>query len=205
MSKKLIAGAGVVAGLAVALAPLATYAEAFHTDTLQLRLAASCSIAASGISHPATGDPTGTWGSGASANTLGADVANGATYANLGKTQFQVVCTGAKAWNITVATTALSGTNGNEQTIPYGAASTYAIDSTSYWNLTSSDTDDEVEGTGEVTTTGGTVATGDHSTASTNTDTFVVTYGAGISRSQAADTYTGTAAYTFTATDHVEP
>ena len=62
MSKKLIAGAGVVASLAVALAPLATFAthrntaSDTHTDTLIVNVPASCafgsaSASIAGVSH----------------------------------------------------------------------------------------------------------------------------------------------------------
>ena len=68
MSKKLIAGAGVVASLAVALAPLATFAAVrntssdTHTVTLKITVPASCafgSVSASlvGVAHPT--DSTG--------------------------------------------------------------------------------------------------------------------------------------------------
>ncbi|MBR2587386.1 hypothetical protein IKE71_03400 [Candidatus Saccharibacteria bacterium] len=71
MSKKLIAGAGVVASLAVALAPLATFATVRdtasdkHTDTLKIDVPASCafgSVSADlvGVAHPT--DSTGTNG-----------------------------------------------------------------------------------------------------------------------------------------------
>ena len=71
MSKKIIAGLGLVAGLAVALAPVATFATVrdtasdTHTDTLKVNVPASCafgSVSASiaGVVHPT--DATGAEG-----------------------------------------------------------------------------------------------------------------------------------------------
>lgn len=193
MSKKLIAGAGVVAGLAVALAPLATYAEPImgQTDTLQLNLAATCNIAVTGgIAHAST---VGTW----TDDTLAVDVANGNTY-TLGTTTFGIKCTGAEDWSMSVAGEALDGED-TEYNIPFANAAA----NTSYWNLTTSTSDADVTATGLVYADGA-IATGAHATATGAPfdDALIVTYSAGISDSQAADTYEGTVVYTLTANAH---
>ncbi|MBR3595095.1 hypothetical protein IKL45_02570 [Candidatus Saccharibacteria bacterium] len=71
MSKKLIAGAGVVASFAIALAPLATFAidEADkHTDRLNVTVTPSCTFGTAttnpvtkGISHNSTGTDKAEW------------------------------------------------------------------------------------------------------------------------------------------------
>ena len=200
MSKKFIAGAGVVAGLAVALAPLATFAEGnivSQTDTLRLILNETCNIAVNGgIAHTAG---TGTW----TGDTLEATVLNGTTYANLGKTAFKINCTGAQDWIMAVdGNNLMSGSNH----IDFAAASA----NSSYWNLTTSQGSTTDSQTGSaVAVTGlvsadGNVATGAHvgATGAPFEDTFTVTYAAGISDSQAAGTYEGTAIYTLTPSAH---
>ena len=106
MSKKLIAGAGVVASLAVALAPLATFADTVnpsdqHTDELVVTVLPSCTFGSasknttpypSGIEHD---DSTGSYG---------ANVAD-SNYAAGGKIS-------ATAWNTATGTAeAASGTD----------------------------------------------------------------------------------------------
>ena len=109
MSKKLIAGAGVVASLAVALAPLATFATISrtaesdkHTDTLNITVAPSCSFGTvtaagavtDGITHTigatdATADyvgPTAAWTEGADSGTGRLPDADSGSYTTNGET-----------------------------------------------------------------------------------------------------------------------
>ena len=91
MSKRIIAGLGVVAGLAVALAPVSTFAahgnEADkHTDRLTVTVTPSCTFgtattdpATVGISHNETGEGKATWNTATDpakeSNGTGADLA----------------------------------------------------------------------------------------------------------------------------------
>lgn len=72
MSKKLIAGAGVVASFAIALAPLATYAEITrtttsdeHTDAFNITVKDTCAFGNDDSTSPVTGVAHNTGGSGA--------------------------------------------------------------------------------------------------------------------------------------------
>ena len=72
MSKKLIAGAGVVASFAIALAPLATYAEITrtttsdeHTDAFEITVNDTCAFGNDDATSPVTGVAHNTGGSGA--------------------------------------------------------------------------------------------------------------------------------------------
>ncbi|MBR3232860.1 hypothetical protein IKF74_01020 [Candidatus Saccharibacteria bacterium] len=141
MSKKLIAGAGVVASLAVALAPLATFAEVAdtnvrqHTDTLNLTIPEICTLgtvtagAAIDMTDETTHNPTGTtytgsWTNGSASqtthvgrtDTLAADVYNGQAYANLGATVFTIRCNDNGGYTLSanaVKGTAATATAGN--------------------------------------------------------------------------------------------
>ena len=201
MSKKFIAGAGVVAGLAVALAPLATFAEqvqtATKTDHLALTLAATCNLSLNDSYTHADG--TGTW----SANILSADVVNGTTYntANnnaLGTTTFKVNCTGAQDWTMAVDGNELLRTGDSAgDGIAFGTTA-------SYWNLTTTKDNSETNVTVNGTVSAdGTIATGQHATANVaDTDIFVVTYNASISQDQPSGTYEGDVVYTLSAGAH---
>lgn len=86
MSKKLIAGAGVVASFAIALAPLATFAtdgvvSDQHTDKLVLTVLPSCTFgsvskSASGIAHDDSTDNYGADGSSTTQSTITATAWN---------------------------------------------------------------------------------------------------------------------------------
>ena len=71
MSKKIIAGAGVLAGLAVALAPVATFAARNtytsdeHTDAFSIRVKDTCAFGNDDSTTPVTGVAHNTGGSGA--------------------------------------------------------------------------------------------------------------------------------------------
>lgn len=199
MSKKLIAGAGVVASLAVALAPLATFATqaqtAQKTDRLSLTLNATCNLSLSDSYEHANG--SGTW----STNTLSATVVNGTTYNTtnsnaLGTTTFKVNCTGSQDWTMAVAGSELLRTGDKAgDGIAFGS-------SASYWNLTTTTSDTEVADTGTISANG-TIATGAHGTEDVaDTDVFVVTYNAGISEDQPSGTYAGDVVYTLSAGAH---
>ena len=109
MSKKLIAGAGVVASLAVALAPLATYATMSasdqHTDQLVLTVLPSCTFGSwqkgtapypGGITHDAGADTNATnYAAGYGAD---GDASTAATIT-------------ATSWNTTGGTAETTGTN----------------------------------------------------------------------------------------------
>ncbi|MBQ3430042.1 hypothetical protein IJG21_01300 [Candidatus Saccharibacteria bacterium] len=201
MSKKIIAGLGVVAGLAVALAPTATFATKLnHTDTLSLELAATCNIATTdGVTHtPGTAGSATTW----TGDTLSGTIANGQAYAGLGSTTFSIICTGAEDWSMQATPNALTSSTNS---IPFGA---YTAGTTSGYNFTASDEDDEVTANGLITALDSeqayaTVATGAHSSAGANTDTFTVTYAAGVSDSQLPGTYEGTIVYELVPTAHI--
>ena len=122
MSKKLIAGLGVVAGLAVAMAPVATFADTVspsdqHTDELVVTVLPSCTFGSGvksgdpypgGITHD---DQTGNYGANA------ADT----TYAAGGKIS-------ATAWNTATGTAeAASGTDEGGHTADDVASTGYGI------------------------------------------------------------------------------
>ena len=131
MSKKLIAGAGVVASLAVALAPLATFADtttqvSSHTDRFLLTIPQICTL---GTIASATGAPeegtdatahTGsTWatttaasGTTGKTDTFSKDVYNGKDYAAMATTTFTVRCNDSDGYTLSAA----SGTNDGEST-----------------------------------------------------------------------------------------
>lgn len=212
MSKKLIAGAGVVAGLAIALAPLATFATSTElgTDTIQVTIDVSCNMEASGYT---AGDPSDT----TFTNTYQDDLVAG-SYVDLDSSDIQgtaqatsikVTCNDAAVANeahgyqIKAAGTVLSGTKNTSTDIPMadpvtdGSASgwgaKYSKTATGDMNITSGYTNYKA-----LTAAGVVIASGNVSAAAGDT-LNIDGYRVSALASQEADTYTGTATYTFVA------
>ena len=162
MSKKIIAGAGVLAGLAVALVPVATFAEVAdtnvrqHTDTLNLTIPEICTLgtvtagAAIDMTDETTHNPTGTtytgsWTNGSASqtthvgrtDTLAADVYNGQTYANLGATVFTIRCNDNGGYTLSAQGPSEGKLVNGAYDIPTGAgtSATLTNDNNSYWNF----------------------------------------------------------------------
>lgn len=186
MNKKLVAG---VITLAVAAIPTVG-AFADFTDTITVTINESCTLtrqayASGGVTNNTShkNGTGGTWSTTANTDTLSATMTNGSLQANLGSSQFKVVCNRQGGYKVTVATTSLSTGGSSPLTIPNNT--TYSA-SVSGWSPVYSSTK---------LTNGATVVT---AAAPTAGSTFEVSYGVGISASQAAGTYTGTATYSLT-------
>lgn len=181
--KKLIIG---VASLALAVVP-AVGAFADFTDTINVTINESCTLSRKAYTSGAvTNNPShkngtgGTWSTTAGTDTLSTTMSNGTVYGSLGYSQFEVVCNRVGGYKVTVATTALTATGAS---IPNN--NTYSA-SVSGWSPVSGSTK---------LTNGSTVNTTTSPTAST---VFEVSYGVGVSATQAAGSYSGTATYSLT-------
>lgn len=201
MSKKLIAGAGVVASLAVALAPLATFAAdgtLSQTDTVVLTIDSACSLATS-----ASGDITKT-------------LANGGHDDNITGSTFTITCNDVRGWKLNAVgageatgdVTKMKGTGTgitSNDDIPTGTT----LDGTvSNWAFklaagtgdhagatiyTSADPAVDFTEFNAIPASATKVASG---TTSAGTQTVTATYGIGVSPTQNAGTYTGKVQYT---------
>lgn len=216
MSKKLIAGAGVAAAFAVALAPLATFATNYsgsvngannlsQTDTLTLNVQAACAFGfdysdsttdINGVAH--TDGGTGAW----STHTLSRDINVGTNDDNFGTTALTVVCNNATGYEIYEKGTALSGT---------GTAIAPATDhsaSKSGWSFTpmsvsggslalESGFTAETKAAATVAESGnGTKLASSNAETAAAGDVLTIKYGVGVQQNQKAGTYTGTMTYT---------
>jgi hypothetical protein len=218
-STKLMAGLGVVAGLGVALAPLATFAEAVGTDTLTVTIDVACKLTADGYTA-GTGGNTGTpWANHYIGNLeagsyvdLGSGAINNGTGNPAQATSVNVKCNdpaGAVAghgWQITATATDLTGQTDNTQKILH-TVSPVTDGSASGWGVKLSKT-----GTGDLAiqstyaddytavASANTVLAKGAITGGTAGDTLNIDgYEVSAIASQAADTYEGSITYTFTA------
>ena len=182
MKKSLVVGTAV--SLALAGVPVLG-AFASETDTVTVTVSASCTFARQAYSSGGVTNNTshkngtdGTWSTTAGNNTLSATRSNGTVTTALGTSQFKVICNNSAGYKVTVATTALTS---GSLSIP--SNTTYSA-SVSGWS--------PLVGTTKQAN-GATVKTESTTTSGT---TFEVGYGVGISTTQAAGTYSGTATYT---------
>lgn len=187
MKKTLAVGAMV---LGVTLLPMAS-AFADETDTLTVNIAAACTLsreayATGGVTNNTshkngTGSVAGTWSTTEGTNTLSVSMVGGNTTDNLGSSQFKVLCNSDSAtYHLNIATTPLA--YGEIDSIPnitnYSASTSGwapIINSTKYTN-------------GQYIT----------ATSSSTGTVYEVNYGVGVSVSQTAGTYEGTATYSVT-------
>lgn len=184
MKKLLVTGA---AAAALAVMPVVSVFAANPVDTVSVTINESCTFTREAYSSGGVTNNTshkngtgGTWSTTANTDTLSATMTNGSTQANLGSSQFKVVCNHATGYKVTVATTSLgTGTTAIPNNTTYSAE-------VSGWSPVSGSTK---------LTNGSTVKTESTTTAGT---TFEVSYGVGISRTQQAGTYSGTATYSLT-------
>lgn len=224
-STKLMAGLGVVAGLAVAAAPLAVNATDLGVDTLVVTVSSSCSLE-TGLDDPSTSETTETnapfanrykdtvnAGSYVILNEQDLVTAQDQTISNGQKTSLSVKCNDAypsgttisdattgHGWSLKGAGTALAGATSGTS-IPNsdpddGAHSGWGV------KLTKSDTGnttvvDDYTDYKSLPTTATVIAYG--STAGANASVTIDSYKVSAAPEQAADTYTGTATYTFVA------
>ena len=137
MSKKLIAGAGVVASFAIALAPLATFAESVngtvsdqHTDKLVLTVLPSCTF---GSAHKSTDSYPGGITHDDSAQDKDASGASASgVYGANGTSAGEEETRGATAWTTTETTT---GTAGATDSVDSGNHNSDVLQSTGYGTL----------------------------------------------------------------------
>ena len=188
--KKTLLGGGVLVFVLTILFASSVFAID-PIDTIKITIMESCTIARQAYTGGGVTNNTshkngtgGTWSTTANTNTLSATIINGQVKESLGSSQFKVVCNHASGYSVTVATTDLSTGGSPAQTIPNNT--TYSA-SVSGWSPIVNSTR---------LTNGGVVKTESSSTSGT---TFEVFYGAGISTTQAAGTYTGTATYSIIA------
>ncbi|MBR3132092.1 hypothetical protein IKG33_01625 [Candidatus Saccharibacteria bacterium] len=183
MKKKIAIGLAAVALAAMPMLNVMAIGESF-TDTIVITINDSCTFARHGTTPHTNGD--GTWGSGATADTLSATRSLSSLSNNLGKSTFIVGCNLATGYKVTVATTALVHGTTNSITIPNNT--TYSA-SASGWSPKSTN------GTGGTRYVNNNTVNTNSTPVAANTS-FDVYYGVGISATQAAGTYTGTATYT---------
>lgn len=196
--RKSIKISGVVAGLAVALAPIAAFADTpTRTDTLNVTVNESCTV-------NNVDAETGTL---ELANTYDATVNSGAVAAfsrrdNAVEAKFTIFCNYATGYKIVANSSTLDGADTENAGVKiYGGT---AIDGdTSFWgakvettgNLTS---DAAGSGDNDVTNISGTNVKVAHNNAGSAAagDTFSVSYKVGAARALKAGRYTGQVAYT---------
>lgn len=151
MSKKLIAGAGVVASLAVALAPLATFADnnvTSHTDAFRITVPDVCTLGTvtSGAAVAATDETTHTvdanWstttaasGQTGATDELALNIAPGLT--GSGTSTFTIKCNKSNGYFFKAAGSAANLTDASNHTIPTGtgASADLTQNGNSYWNF----------------------------------------------------------------------
>lgn len=194
MKKALLAG---TVSLAVAAMPVVGVFAAdttSQTDKLSVTIDATCTFKNVGteetptyVTHANGTSGIGTW----SSDTLAGTMTNGSNTDNFGTTTFTVVCNNTTGWKVTNTTADLvSGKN----KISPNAGHSETVSGYS-WTVSQAD------GTGLTIANGKQGAGGDvaslvAATTDANGKTFTVTYGVGISQSQAAGTYTGDVVYT---------
>ena len=163
-----------------------------HTDTLSIQLNPTCTID-DDATHPGASGQVGSWGSGATANTLSAVIAAD-TQVTLGSTTLNLVCNDTSGWSLTVqANDLVGGTNPAEKfvngTIP-GAFTDGASGVYSFTANIGTDTDMTI-------TDGGANSGVTSNTATGAGKTVTYTYTAKAnSKTMSAQTYTGTVVYT---------
>ena len=208
MSKKFIAGAGVVAGLAVALAPLATYAAGTsRIDTLQPVIGDSCTIVT-----PASGSATNTYTGEVTAGSVAVLQHNvsGTPATEGAENTITISCNALDGYRILAAYTDLTHTDEVTKINP-GAVS----EGTSFWALHIDVVNGADGNLNAASGFGGQTSSEDNynylSAASGNvvasktfdsthknvaSESFTVKYKVGASTTQKAGTYTGTVTYT---------
>ena len=225
MSKKLIAGAGVVASLAVALAPLATFAENEPTivDDLIVNIPEACefghtftdqSLSSSNLSDVARVDGVGAWNNNntpqahKAANKAYGTMEAGTATDNFASNTISIFCNKNGGYHLTAAATDLNGPNSKKIEIGDGASEVEAGDSTSLWSYTLTlthadnetaalDAADSGDSTDEIAAPDS-AETILHNTATTGNagDVLNIVYSVGIISTQQAGTYEGTITYT---------
>ncbi len=226
MSKKLIAGAGVVASLAVALAPLATFAADAtynsdeHTDTLNVTVLPTCAFGAANANPVVTGVAHNAASATPLDNSTNAASWTAADTDNLGMTPDAAEQTEHKGTDVAAysiyAGTADANMGTTTLTVVCNQGNGYKI-FVEAENLeeTGGDTIDIIASptastTGyNITTTAATGATGANVTSTTKTaavtknaaseatgDAHTFTYGIGVAPGTTAGTYTGDVVYT---------
>ena len=185
MKKALIAGA---ASLAVAAMPVVGVMAAgtTQTDVITVSLNQSCEFSAA--THADGSSSIGTW----SGDTLSGTLTNGSTTDDYGSTTMTVVCNNQDGWQVTVAAAPLAGES-SEQSISPNAS--YSATQTGYAWVVSQTPDNGLTIPSGKQATNGQVAQLESTTDAAG-KSFTVTYGVGISGTQAADTYTGNVVYT---------
>ena len=162
----------------------ATTGSSTYTDNLSVKIDTACTFARQAYSTGGVENNTthkndqGTWAT----DTLSATVTN-SSLTSLGSSNFKVVCNNTDGYTITVATTGLTS---GDNTIPNNDTYTNAV---SGWSPVYSGT--KLVGNTETPATVKTVE------ATTDIDTFEVSYSVGVSSTQQAGTYSGSATYTF--------
>ena len=185
MKKALIAGA---ASLAVAAMPVVGVMAAgqTQTDTITVSLSQSCEFSAA--THADGSSSIGSW----TGDTLSGTLTNGSTTDDYGSTTMTVVCNNQAGWQVTVAAASLQGGVSKQSIAPNAS---YSATQTGYAWVVSQTPDN-----GLTIPEGKQASNGQVASLASTTDTagksFTVTYGVGISETQAADTYTGDVVYT---------
>lgn len=187
MKKAIIAGATSavlaampVMGVFAATGDGATTGSSQYTDNLSVKIDTACTFAreaytSGGLENNASHkNGQGTWAT----DTLSATLTN-SSLSTLGSSNFKIVCNNTAGHQIVVTTTGLTS---GDNSIPNNTTYTNAI---SGWSPV-------YEGT---KLTNNSVVISENTT--TDNTTFEVSYGIGISSTQQAGTYTGTAVYTF--------
>lgn len=164
MSKKLIAGAGVVASLAVALAPLATFAEGQNTDrtivdNLEVTIEPSCAfghdftdtditdldgaVRTNGTAawEDTTSGEASTFTTGTSEDTASATMEAGTKATSFATTAMTVYCNNATGYQVKLTATNLASADDSAHPIvPAGSTSiasmNVATDTSSRYNIT---------------------------------------------------------------------
>ena len=186
MKKALIAGA---ASLAVAAMPVVGVMAAgqSQTDTITVSLNQSCEFSAA--THADGSSSIGSW----TGDTLSGTLTNGSNTNNYGSTTMTVVCNNQAGWQVTVAAAPLAGQDSGQSIAPNAS---HSATQTGYsWTVSKADVDGSLTVPEGKQDSNGQVASLTSTTDAAG-ETFTVTYGVGISETQAADTYTGNVVYT---------
>lgn len=202
MNKKVLVGS--IASLALAMVPMmGVFAATTQTDTISVTIGDNCALSRKAFTNGgASGNTThingtdGTW----STDTLSATRSNSTVTTALGGSQYNVVCNNVAGYKVTVAVSKLSYTVSGTEKANIPANTNYSASASGWSPLTGCTVGSSSPYTFSCSSAtkvanGATVSTASSATAGTS---FIMGYGVGISSTQAAGTYSGTAVYTLT-------
>ena len=179
MKRKIMIGT-IAATLAV-LPTTGVFAATSVTDSLSITVSNNCAI----TSAHTNGASKGTW----DGNTLSATFTPGTVDYNIGKTTLTITCNYASGYKVTVATGDLTNSSSSSYKIPAYTGTSYSASVTGWAPANGSTSSATKYKSGDTVKSQSAQVTG---------ATVDVYYGAGVSGTQAAGTYTNNSAAVYT-------